>query len=539
MTRPIDYIHDPRLNKGTAFTEAERERLGLRGLLPPRVVTPGEQEVRVLENFRRKSSPLEQYIYLISLQDRNEHLFYRVVMDHIEEMLPIIYTPTVGEACRQFGHIFRRPRGLYLCPEDRGRVAEILRHWPEEEVGIIVVTDGERILGLGDLGANGMGIPVGKLSLYTACAGVNPALCLPLTLDTGTERQELLDDPLYLGRPAHRIRGREYDALVEEMVLGVQEVFPGALIQFEDFAPENALSLLERYRDRVCCFNDDIQGTAGVTLAGLLSAGRITGQPLAAQRVMFLGAGAAATGIANLLVAAKAREGVPPAEARRQIALVDRHGLVTAADPGLSRFKQPYAHEVPPQPDLLSAVEAFQPTALVGVSGQAQGFTEPVIRAMSRINARPIVFPLSNPTSCSECTAEQAMTWSDGRAVFASGSPFPPVVLAGRGFTPSQSNNAYIFPGVGLGAILCRASRITDSMFLAAARTLASLVTEESLAEGRLFPPLSEIRRVSAAIAVEVMRVAYQEELARRPRPASLERLVAENMYDAVYPDYR
>ena len=261
MPRPIDYIHDPRLNKGTAFTEAERETLGLRGLLPPRVVAPGEQDARVLENFRRKSSPLEQYIYLISLQDRNEHLFYRVVMDHIEEMLPIIYTPTVGEACRQFGHIFRRPRGLYLCPEDRGRVAQILRNWPEAEVGIIVVTDGERILGLGDLGANGMGIPIGKLSLYTACAGVNPALCLPLTLDTGTEREELLHDPLYLGRPARRIRGPEYDALVEEMVTGVQQVFPGALIQFEDFATDNALTLLERYRDRVCCFNDDIQGT--------------------------------------------------------------------------------------------------------------------------------------------------------------------------------------------------------------------------------------------------------------------------------------
>jgi malate dehydrogenase (oxaloacetate-decarboxylating)(NADP+) len=539
MPHPLDYIHDPRLNKGTAFTEAEREALGLRGLLPPRVVTPGEQEVRVLENFRRKPSPLEQYIYLISLQDRNEHLFYRVVMDHIEEMLPIIYTPTVGEACRQFGHIFRRPRGLYLCPEDRGRVEEILRHWPDEEVGIIVVTDGERILGLGDLGANGMGIPVGKLSLYTACAGVNPALCLPLTLDTGTEREELLNDPLYLGRPARRLRGREYDDLLEEMVLGVQEVFPGALIQFEDFATENALTLLERYRDRVCCFNDDIQGTAAVTLAALFSAGRIAGQPLAGQRVMFLGAGAAATGIANLLVAAKVREGVPQAEARRHIALVDRHGLVTAGDRNLSRFKQPYAHEVPPQPDLLSAVEALQPTALVGVSGQAQGFTEPVIRAMSRINARPIILPLSNPTSCSECTADQAYTWSAGRAVFASGSPFGPVLLNGTQYTPSQSNNAYIFPGVGLGVMLCRASRVTDSMFFAAARTLASLVTEGALAEGRLFPPLGEIRRVSAAIAVEVMRVAYQEQLAGRPLPASLERLVTENMYDAVYPDYR
>ncbi len=539
MPRPVDYIHDPRLNKGTAFTEAEREALGLRGLLPPRVVAPGEQEARVLENFRRKSSPLEQYIYLISLQDRNEHLFYRVVMDHIEEMLPIIYTPTVGEACRQFGHIFRRPRGLYLCPEDRGRVREILGHWPEAEVGVIVVTDGERILGLGDLGANGMGIPIGKLSLYTACAGVDPSLGLPLTLDTGTEREELRDDPLYLGRPAPRTRGREYEELVEEMVMGVQEVFPGAMIQFEDFATENALTLLERYRDRVCCFNDDIQGTAAVTLAGLISAGRITGQPLATQRVMFLGAGAAAMGIAGLLVAAKVRDGVALEDARRDIALVDRHGLITAADPHLSRHQRPYARAVPPQPDLLHAVEAFRPSALVGVSGRGAGFSEPVIQAMSRINSRPIVFPLSNPTSCSECTAEQAYTWSEGRAIFASGSPFPPVTVNGVRFTPSQSNNAYIFPGVGLGVVLCRARRISDAMFFAAARTLTSLVAAEALAQGRLFPPLSDIRRVSAAIAVEVMRVAYQEGLAARPHPASLEQLVAENMYDARYPDYR
>lgn len=539
MTRPLDYIHDPRLNKGTAFTDAEREVLGLRGLLPPRVVKPEEQEARVLENFRRKSTPLEQYIYLISLQDRNEHLFYRVVMEHIEEMMPIIYTPTVGEACRQFGHIFRRPRGLYLAPEDRGRVREILRHWPEAEVGIIVVTDGERILGLGDLGANGMGIPIGKLSLYTACAGVEPSLCLPLTLDTGTEREELRNDPLYLGRPVPRTRGGVYDELVEEMVMGVQEVFPGALIQFEDFATDNALTLLERYRDRVCCFNDDIQGTAAVTLAGLFSATRITGQSLAGLRVMFLGAGSAATGIAGLLVAAKMREGLSRAAAEAEIALVDKRGLVTAGDADLTRYKRPYAHAMPPQPDLERAVEAFAPQALIGVSGFASGFTEPVIRAMCRLNPRPIIFPLSNPTSHSECTAEEAYTWSRGRAVFASGSPFAPVTVDGKRFTPSQSNNAYIFPGVGLGVILSRASRVTDSMFFAAARALAGLVTEQDLSAGRLFPPLSDIRRVSATIAVEVMRVAWQEQLARRPLPTGLEQLVSENMYDARYPEYR
>jgi malate dehydrogenase (oxaloacetate-decarboxylating)(NADP+) len=538
MPRPLDYLHDPRLNKGTAFTEAEREALGLRGLLPPRVVAPGEQAARVLENFRRKSSPLEKYIYLISLQDRNEHLFYRVVMDHIEEMMPIIYTPTVGEACLQFGHIFRRPRGLYLSPEDRGRVRQILRHWPEAEVGIIVVTDGERILGLGDLGANGMGIPIGKLSLYTACAGVDPALCLPVTLDTGTERDALREDPLYLGRPVHRVRGEAYADLVDEFVQAVQEVFPHAVIQFEDFATENAIDLLARYRDRVCCFNDDIQGTAAVTLAGLLSAGRVTGQPLPEQRILFLGAGAAATGIADLIVSALEREGVPRQEARRHVWFVDRGGLVTAGRTDLAAYKRPYGHQAPPAADLLAAVEQLRPTAIVGVSAQAGGFTEPVIRAMSRINPRPVIFPLSNPTSRSECTAEQAYAWSEGKAVFASGSPFAPVSHGGRQFTPGQGNNAYIFPGVGLGVILTRARRVTDSMFYAAARTLAQDVTEASLASGLLFPPLSDIRRVSADIARAVARVAYEEGLATMPKPADLTEHVASHMYDAAYPSY-
>jgi len=538
MHRSLDYLHDPRLNKGTAFTEAERDALGLRGLLPPRVVAPGEQEARVLENFRRKSSSLEKYIYLISLQDRNEHLFYRIVMDHIEEMMPIIYTPTVGEACLQFGHIFRRPRGLYLCPEDRGRVAEILAHWPEAEVGIIVVTDGERILGLGDLGANGMGIPIGKLSLYTACAGVDPGLCLPVTLDTGTEREPLREDPLYLGRPVRRVRGAAYAELIEEFVQGVQRVFPRAVIQFEDFATENAIQLLARYRDRVCCFNDDIQGTAAVTLAGLLSAGRITGQPLTAQRILFLGAGSAATGIADLIVSAMRREGVPEEDARRHCWFVDRGGLVTAGRTDLADHKRPYAHAAAPAADLLAAVEALRPTAIVGVSAQAGTFTEPVVRAMSRINPRPIIFPLSNPTSQSECTAEQAYAWSAGQAVFASGSPFPPVAFAGRTFTPGQGNNAYIFPGVGLGVILTGARRVTDTMFYAAARTLAAQVDAPALERGLLFPPLKDIRRVSAAIAAAVAEVAWAEGLATVARPRDLAAHIAANMYDASYPAY-
>ncbi len=533
-----EYLHDPRLNKGTSFTDAERDALGLRGLLPPKVTTQDEQQARIIENFAQKSSPLEQYIYLISLQDRNEHLFYRTVMEHVEEMLPVLYTPTVGEACVRFGHIFRRPRGLYVTARDRGRVREVLRNWPGHEVRMIVVTDGERILGLGDLGANGMGIPIGKLSLYTACAGVDPSMCLPVTIDVGTNREEVRNDPLYLGLPQERVRGEEYAALLEEFVMAVQEVFPGAVIQFEDFATDNAIHLLARYRDRVCCFNDDIQGTAAVTLAGLLSAARITGQPLVEQKVLFLGAGSAATGIADLIVSALVREGMPEATARQRCWFIDSRGLVVAGRANLADYKLPYAHPHAPAAGLFEAVEALRPTAIVGVSATAGSFTEPAVRAMAKINKRPIIFPLSNPTSKSECTAEQAYTWTDGRAVFASGSPFPAVTHGGKTYLPRQGNNAYIFPGVGLGVIVSKASRVTDTMFYAAARALALQVMQASLESGSLFPPLSEIRRVSVEIATAVAEVAYEEGLAKAPRPADLRAAVRKQMYDATYPVY-
>ena len=536
--RGHELLQDPRLNKGTGFTPEERDQLGLRGLVPPRFTTQAEQQARVLENFRKKTAALEKYIYLISLQDRNEHLFYRTVMDHVEEMMPIIYTPTVGEACTSFSHIFRRPRGLYVTAEDRGRVREVLRNWPTSDVAMIVVTDGERILGLGDLGANGMGIPIGKLSLYTACAGVDPSRCLPITLDVGTNRDELLADPLYLGLPQKRLRGAEYEALVEEFVLAVQEVFPGAVIQFEDFATENAIHLLARYRDRVCCFNDDIQGTAAVTLAGILSATRITGQPLTRQVVMFLGAGAAATGIADLIVSALIREGMPEAEARRHCWFVDRGGLVVKGRTDLQAHKLPYAHDHAPAPDLLAAVESVKPTAIVGVSATPNTFTEAVVKAMGRHNARPIIFPLSNPTSKSECTAAEAYGWSEGKAVFASGSPFDQVMWGGRTFTPGQGNNAYIFPGVGLGVIVSGARRVTDSMFYAAARTLAEGVPEASLNEGLLFPRLRDIRAVSARIATAVAEVAYADGLATVSRPTDLAAVVRASMYDGTYPSY-
>ena len=535
LARGSDLLHDPRTNKGTGFTDAERDALGLRGLLPPRVFSQAQQEARILESFRSKTAPLEKYIYLSGLLDRNEHLFYRSVVDNIEEMMPIIYTPTVGDACRRFGQIFRRARGLYVSIEDRGRVAAVLRNWPERQVKIIVVTDGERILGLGDLGAHGMGIPIGKLSLYTACAGVDPAHCLPVTLDVGTEREDLLNDPMYLGLPRHRARGAEYEALVEEFVNAVQEVFPGCLIQFEDFATDNAIRLLARYRDRVCSFNDDIQGTAAVTLAGLYSSGRLSGRRLTEERVLFLGAGSAATGIADLVVGAMGHEGLAEADARQRCWFIDSKGLVVRSRTDLAGYKKPYAHDHPPATDLLAAVQSLKPTALIGVSAQPNTFTEPVIRAMAAMHERPVIFPLSNPTSKSECSAEEAWRWSDGRAIFASGSPFPPFKLGDRTQVPGQANNAYIFPGLGLGVLAVGARRVTDAMFHAAARSLAAQVQPESLASGTLFPPLPQIRRVSAGVATAVAEVAYEAGLATVKRPADLRGFIEGTMYQPGY----
>ena len=498
--------------------------------------TQEQQVTRVLENFHEKTTDLEKYIYMIALQDRNETLFYRVVLDHIEEMLPIIYTPTVGRACQLYGHLFRRARGMFVSAADRGRIREVLQNWPHRDVRVIVVTDGERILGLGDLGASGMGIPVGKLSLYTACAGVHPGWCLPVTLDVGTNNRELREDPLYLGLPQERLRGPAYDELVEEFVNAVQVVFPEAVLQFEDFANTNAFALLERYRDRICTFNDDIQGTAAVTLAGLYSAGRITGTPLAEQRVLFLGAGAAGIGVADLIVSAMEKEGLTHEEARSRCWLYDSKALVTAGRTDLNERKRGYAHDHPEVHRFPDAVEAIRPTAIIGVSGTRGGFTWETVEAMTRINERPIVFSLSNPTSQAECTAEEAYTWSGGRAVFASGSPFAPVTFEGHTFVPGQGNNAYIFPGLGLGVTAVHSRRVTDPMFFAAAKTLAGLVTEKDLATGCIFPPLTRIREISAAIAVAVAEVAYEQGLAEEPRPRDLEAHVRSLMYEPVYP---
>jgi malate dehydrogenase (oxaloacetate-decarboxylating)(NADP+) len=538
MQRGVAVLRDPLLNKGTAFTVKERDRLGLRGLLPPYVHTQEVQARRYLAHLRDLPNPLEKFIDLNALHDRNEALFFRVVADNPDEIMPLIYTPTVGLACQKFGNIFQRPRGLFIGANDRGRVARILRNWPNRDVGIIVVTDGERILGLGDLGANGMGIPVGKLSLYAACAGVHPRRCLPVMLDVGTDNESLRADPFYIGLKQKRLRGARYDEFMDEFVQAVQKVFPGALLQFEDFANHNAFRFLQKYRDRVCTFNDDIQGTAAVVLAGLYSALRITGGALREQKILCLGAGEAATGICDLVVSALVLEGVDEKEARKRCWLFDSRSLVVAARTDLAAHKRPYAHEGPRIPDFLQAVEALKPTAIIGVAAAGGTFTQPVVEAMARINDRPIVFALSNPTSKSECTAEQAYRWSDGRALFACGSPFDPVTVDARTFVPRQGNNSYIFPGVGLGVLASGSRRVTDGMFLAAARSLARQTSKADLAQGSLYPPLGRIRDVSARIGAAVAEVAYDERLTPRRRPADLLAHVRSQMYDPRYPRY-
>jgi malate dehydrogenase (oxaloacetate-decarboxylating)(NADP+) len=533
----IDLLHDPSLNKGVAFTERERDALALRGLLPPRVSTQQEQVARTLESLRAKPNDLERYIFMIALQDRDETLFYRVLVDNIEDLMPIIYTPTVGRACQEYGHIFRRPRGVFLSIREAGHIASVLRNWPCKDIRVIVVTDGERILGLGDLGANGMGIPVGKLSLYTACAGVNPSVCLPVTLDLGTNNETLLQDPLYIGLQQPRIRGAAYDIFVDEFVNAVQTLFPAALIQFEDFANKNAFRLLRKYQDRSCVFDDDIQGTGSAVLAGMYSALRITRQRLRDQKILLFGAGEAGIGIADMIVAALQREGLSGVEARDRVWLLDSKGLVVKNRPDLSDEKRRFAHEYEFVSDHLSAINALRPTAIVGVSGRRGIFT-PLLARMAQIHERPMIFALSNPTSKSECTAEEAYRLTQGRAIFASGSPFGPVTLDGKRFVPGQGNNAYIFPGVGMGVIASESRLVVREMFLEAAITLAAEVSDSDLAEERVYPPLHKIRDVSLAIAVAIAQVAYAQGLARAPKPEDLRAHIKSLMFEPSYRSY-
>lgn len=527
-------LRDPLLNKGTAFSEAERAQFGLRGLLPPCVMTMQAQADRVLTNMRNLPTDLEKYVALNALHDRNEALFFRVVCDNIDEIQPIIYTPTVGLACQKYGLIFQRPRGMFISANERGHIAEVLKNWPYQ-AKLIVVTDGERILGLGDLGANGMGIPVGKLSLYSACAGVHPEWCLPVVLDVGTNNEELLRDPYYLGLRQKRLAGAAYDEFVDEFMTAARETFPGILIQFEDFANHSAFRLLHKYRDDIPVFNDDIQGTAAVALAGLFSALRVSGGKLRDQKLLFLGAGEAATGIADLVVSAMMAEGATEQEALQRNWLVDSRGLVVRGRDGLSGHKLRYAHDHAGIADFATAIATLKPTAIIGVAAVGGAFTPEVLRLMAGLNERPIVFALSNPTSKSECSAEQAYRYTEGRALFACGSPYDPVKLNGTTFVPRQGNNSYIFPGVGLGAIASGARLVTDEMFMTAAHTLADCVGSDDLGQGSLYPALPRIREVSAKIATAVASVAYQNGLADGPPPNDLSAFIEAQMYDPHY----
>jgi malate dehydrogenase (oxaloacetate-decarboxylating)(NADP+) len=529
-------LHDPHRNRGTAFALADRRALHIEGLLPPAADTLSIQVARVHTQLAEIDSDLHKYLFLSALQSQNEVLFYAVLMADPATFMPLVYTPTVGEACQKFDHIFRASRGMYLPITAKGRLRELLSNWPRPDVRFIVVTDGERILGLGDLGVGGMGIPVGKLALYTACAGVPPEMTMPVTLDVGTNNHGLLEDPLYLGLPQNRVRGAEYDAFIDEFVQAVQALFPKCCLQWEDFANFNAVPILERYRNSICTYNDDIQGTAAVALAGILAALRITQKTLTEQRFLFLGGGSAATGIAELISQAMALGGLPIDQARARNWLYDIDGLMIASRTDLAGFQKPFAHDAAPASSFVAAVEAIRPTGIIGVSTVPKLFDQAVIEAMARINDRPIIFPYSNPTSRSECTAEEAYRWSDGRAVFASGSPFPPVEINGKTLIPGQGNNVYIFPAMGMAVLATEAKRVTEEMFIIAARAVAEQVTEANLATGLIYPPTSNILNASLHTAARIAEYIFDHDLAAIPRPADIEAHIHARAYKPVYP---
>ncbi len=536
---------NPITNKGSAFSLRERDELDLNGLIPPAVCTIHQQIDRAYENYQARTTDMDRFIFLTDLQDRNETLFYRLVLEHIDEMMPVVYTPVVGEACQRFSHIYRRGRGIYIAHEQRDRIPAILRNSGIRHPSVIVVTDGERILGLGDQGAGGMGIPIGKLCLYTLCAGISPVSTLPITLDVGTDNAERLEDPLYMGMRHKRVRGEPYQQFVDAFVAAVQDVFPHSLLQWEDFLKENALFQLHRFRDRLCTFNDDIQGTAGVVVAGLFGALRITKQRMRDQRIVFAGAGASAQGISELIVSAMMEDGLAREEAVKHIWTTDSRGLVTKDRPKLEAFKAMFARDPSEVANyavkdrgaisLLETVENVKPTILIGTSATPGLFNEAVVRAMGKVNDRPVVFPLSNPTSKSECTAKDAMQWTEGRAIVATGSPFAPVTTNGKRARIGQCNNAFIFPGVGLGQAVSRARRVTDGMFLEAAKALAEQVTMQDLAESAVYPELSRIRDCSFEVACAVIRRAVKEEHADPEILDEVERTVKRGMW---YPEY-
>ena len=541
-------LENPLLNKGSAFSEEERREFGLLGLVPPHVATIEEQLARTYGSYKQKSADLERYIYLVSLQDRNETLFYRLLHEHITEMMPVIYTPVVGEGCKQYSRIWRRPRGLYIPYTQRNDIGAVLANAPTKEVDVIVVTDGERILGLGDLGVGGMGIPIGKLSLYTLCAGVPPARTLPIILDVGTDNEELLGDPLYLGWRHERVRGQEYDDFIEAFVQAVIEEFPNVLLQWEDFSKNNATRLLERYRDRLCTFNDDIQGTGAVTLAGFLAAMDVIGSKISRQQIVMLGAGSSATGISDQIVSAMMSEGLNQREARSAIWLVDSHGLVHTGRRGLEPFKQKYAQDTARVSDwqsanvdritLLDVIRNVKPSILIGTSAQPGAFTEGLIREMAKHVERPVIFPLSNPTSKSEAVPEDLINWTDGRALVATGSPFPSVVFQNRTIDIGQCNNAFVFPGVGLGVIASGARRVTNEMFVAAARALAEFSPALHDPAASLYPALEGVRTMSRRVASAVAGEALRSGLANAASIEELERQIDAKVWLPCYARY-
>jgi malate dehydrogenase (oxaloacetate-decarboxylating)(NADP+) len=534
--RGIDILHDPTINKSTAYTEAERQALGLVGLVPDVTESEDLQLRRVLQQLGHKPTDLDRYIYLVGLLDNNETLFYRVLMSDPTRFLPIVYDPTIAEACLKFGHIYRRPRGMYLSITRKGHMKDLLGNWPVKDVRVICVTDGGRILGLGDLGANGMGIPIGKLQLYTAAAGVPPQGLLPICLDAGTNNETYLHDPLYLGLRRPRPSTEELYAFVDEFVAAVQEVFPLCCIHFEDWTGSDAVRLLARYREKVCCYNDDIQGTAAVTLAGLIAAVTATGGKLRDQRILFLGAGSAGVGIANLIASATMQEGLPLAEAQARISLFDVNGLLEPTRKDLFDFQVPYAHPHAPSRDFVAVIESLRPTAIIGVSTVGKAFSRQVVEAMSRINDRPVIFALSNPTDHAECTPEEAYRWSNGKALYAAGVQFPPVSCGAQTLLPGQANNLYVFPAVGMAVYATQTKRVTDEMFIEAAHALAGQVTPAQLKQGLLYPPQSNILETEIKTAARVARVAFESNLARVARPADYEAFIRSHVYK---PEYR
>jgi len=533
--RGIALLDDPIRNKGTAFTSEERRRSGLEGLLPHAVENLDRQVERVMEHLDAKPNDLERYIYLIGLSDRNETLFYCAVMSDPARFIPILYDPTVADACLTFGHIYRRARGMYVTREMKGRIAEVLRNWPEQDVRFICVSTGGRILGLGDIGANGMGIPIGKLQLYTACAAVPPRCLLPVLLDIGTTNDTLRADPLYLGLREKPPSDQELDALVEEFVQAVQQVFPGCCIHFEDWKGTDAIRLLNRYADKVLCYNDDIQGTASVALAGLETALQIIDAPLTEQRILFLGAGSAGIGIANLIVAAMQKKGLSPDQARSRVSMFDIDGLLEPSRAGLSDAQKVYAHKAQPSKDLGKTIETLKPTVLVGVSTKGGAFNQRVVETMSRLNERPIIFALSNPTDKAECTAEQAYTWSKGKALYAAGVQFPDVIVDGKTFHPGQANNFYIFPAIGLATYVARPRRITDECFIAAAEASADQVGPDLRAKGMLFPSQANILETEVTTATRVAEFMFEKGLAQAEQPRDTRAWIEGQLYKPQY----